>query len=81
MNNDIPDTFLSNIDIINDYCKEQKDSCGKCILNDYCLDIPARSYLENGMRAANKAVELIRIAKEGEGYKKVTIRDVQIDGE
>lgn len=64
MNNDTLDAFLSDIDTVNDYCKGQKGSCGKCILNDYCLDIPTRSRLEAGMIAANNAVELIRRTKE-----------------
>ena len=87
MSNDILDTFLSDLDAIDDYCDEQKEKlgypncCKGCILNDYCLDIPTRSHFEAGIKTANKAVDLIRKTKEGEGYKKITIGDAQIDGE
>lgn len=32
MDNDILDAFLSDIDTVNNYCKEQKDSCRKCYI-------------------------------------------------
>lgn len=70
MDNDILDAFLSDIDTVIGYCGKRQENlgvpncCRKCILNDYCYDIPTRSYLEAGMRAADKAVELIRRTKE-----------------
>lgn len=86
MDNDIIDAFLSDIDTVKDYCGKRQENIGvpncciKCILNDYCYDVPTRSSFEAGIKAANRAVELIRKAKEGEGYKKVTVSDAQING-
>lgn len=57
------DEYLSNLDIINDYCNER--GCVGCILSDYCVDIPTRSAVETEMKAAHKAVELIKRTKEG----------------
>lgn len=86
MSNDILKEFLSNLDTLDNYCAEKHENdgvpnvCEGCILNDYCLDVPTRSSFEAKVRAANKAVNLIRRTKEGKGYKKVTIGDAQIDG-
>lgn len=63
MSNDSLDVYLSDLDIVNDYCS--KRNCVGCVLSDYCFDIPTRSTVEAEMKAAHKAVELIKRAKEG----------------